>query len=497
MNLLKDILIEKKEFDTVALKCDKEIVTYRLLYKYVFEHVKRLTKQHNKSNIAIFLPNSIQYVVAYFSITFLNKVIIPIGVVSKSEEIRNTLEYCDVDLVITNTENIKLMRQSVNNFKWKMTIYNIDDNSFEKIGINDIENDNMYNQSVVEDNVALMMHTSGTTSNPKRVMLTHKNLISNAMSIIDSLELNKDSKTLIVLPLYLASANTSQLLPFLYLGASITIMKGMFITNKFYKIVQADKITTFTGVPALLEAILDFKSKDYYDISSLEKVCFGGGCIPINTIKKFMDRFPLIGFIQMYGQTEASTRITHLIPKDSRRKLGSIGKAIPGVEVRIIDPNGNDVCEGQIGELIIKGSNVMKGYYKNQEETQKVLKDGWLYSGDLGKFDQEQFIYLTGRKKNIIISGGINIYPEEIEEIIMNLPIVKEVCVIGREDKCFGEIPIAKVILYGEKRMELKNDIIKYCARYLSNYKIPADVIFVNIFEKTRAGKIKRRNNNE
>jgi long-chain acyl-CoA synthetase len=338
-----------------------------------------------------------------------------------------------------------------------------------------------------------MIHTSGTTSNPKRVMLTNENLISNSKSIIKSLGLKEESRTLIVLPMFLASANTSQLITHLYLGATITIMNGIFLPNRFYKILQEDKITNFTGVPTILGAILDFKPKVNYDISSLEKVCFGGGVVPTSRIVQFEERFPKVKFIQMYGQTEASTRLTHLLYKDSKRKLGSIGKAIPDVQIRIVDNGGTDVSIGQVGEIIAKGPNIMKGYYKREEETKNTLKDGWLFTGDLGRFDEEGYIYITGRKKNIIICGGMNIYPEEIEELIMNLSFVKEVCIVGKEDQTFGEVPVAKIVLYDAKREELKNEIINYCAKNLSSYKIPAEVIFVDELAKTDSGKVKRR----
>lgn len=290
--------------------------------------------------------------------------------------------------------------------------------------------------------------------------------------------------------MYFGYCNTAQFLTQVYLGSSIYIYDGLFMPNVFFKIVQEEKITNFTAVPSILLMILNYRYHDKYDISSLKYIFFGGSSIPKQKLSLIMDKFSTIGFVQTYGQTEASPRITALLPCDAYRKLGSVGKPIKNVNVSIRDDAGNEVAQGQVGEVAVKGPNVMKGYYKREDITEQTIIDGWLYTGDLGFLDNEGYLYLTGRKKNMIISGGINIYPEEIEEILLLHQNVLEVCVLSESHPLLGEVPIAKIVLRDKQYVP---DFKKYCEDKLAAYKIPTKFYFVDELEKTYNGKIKRR----
>lgn len=213
--------------------------------------------------------------------------------------------------------------------------------------------------------------------------------------------------------------------------------------------------------------------------------------MPVEKLRELITSFPEIGFVQTYGQTEASPRITCLLPEDSLRKIGSVGKPIPGVQVAIVDDTGTPVEPGQPGEIIVHGKNVMKGYYKKPENTEKAIQNGWLHTGDIGRYDDEGYIYLVGRKKNIIISGGINIYPEEVEEMLLSHPAVKEACVTGVNHEWLGEVPIAKVVLHEGESISV-NALINYCCENLSGYKVPERISIVDSLPKTYTGKMKR-----
>ena len=304
------------------------------------------------------------------------------------------------------------------------------------------------------------------------------------------LAFTNNDKTLISIPMYFGYCNTAQFLTQVYLGSSIYIYDGLFMPNVFFKIVQEEKITNFTAVPSILLMILNYRYHDKYDISSLKYIFFGGSSIPKQKLSLIMDKFSTIGFVQTYGQTEASPRITALLPCDAYRKLGSVGKPIKNVNVSIRDDAGNEVAQGQVGEVAVKGPNVMKGYYKREDITEQTIIDGWLYTGDLGFLDNEGYLYLTGRKKNMIISGGINIYPEEIEEILLLHQNVLEVCVLSESHPLLGEVPIAKIVLRDKQYVP---DFKKYCEDKLAAYKIPTKFYFVDELEKTYNGKIKRR----
>ncbi|KFN11133.1 class I adenylate-forming enzyme family protein [Paenibacillus macerans] len=492
--LIKEILNINSNNENIAIKTKISSITYKELYSKVIYKTKIFGGYCNLTeNIGIFIPNSIEYVISYFTITFLEKVIVPLDVRSTEEEIIREIIFCELRIIITNTRYSEFLHKVLRNNKLKVMVYNIETDTFLTYGSDSLPVINFkQSTSFNDESVAIMLHTSGTTSNPKKVMLTHKNLLSNVCSIIESLKLDQNDKTIISLPLHLASGNTSQFLTHLYMGASIYLMDGLITRKKFAEIVSKEKITNYTCVPSILFVLFeDIKNYNNEDFSSLRFICFGGGDTPKAKIMKIKGANPDITFIHMYGQTEASARISHLLP-EHWNKIKSVGLPIPGVEIRIVNKRGEDVECGKVGEVIVKGNNVMKGYYKNEEATQRAIRDNWLYTGDYGKFDNQKFLYILGRKKNVIISGGKNIYPEEIEEVLLGHESIQNVLVKGENHDLLGEVPIAKIMLYGNKLDTTENDILNYCYEHLSFYKVPKKIYFVNDFKRTRNGKIKR-----
>ena len=211
--------------------------------------------------------------------------------------------------------------------------------------------------------------------------------------------------------------------------------------------------------------------------------------MPENKLKKLIIKYQTIGFVHTYGHTECSPRVTALMPQYSLSKLGSVGTAIPGVRVRVVDENMVDCLAFEVGEIIVSGKNTMIGYYKQQQITNETIQEGWVHTGDLGYLDQDGFLYLTGRMKNVIISGGINVYPEEIEQTLLEHECVEEVCVMAEEHERMGEVPVAKVVLRSEISAK---ELTKYCSSRLASYKVPVTFEFVQTLAKTYNGKIKR-----
>ena len=490
---LSDLLIRQIDNDSIAIKYDDKILRYSDWNKQSSKIAQNIISKVSSDslNITVFLPNSINYVIAYFAVQFSKKIIVPIGIQSKRPEIISTIKYCEIDLIISDTERLESLKDILNDYAYRIEIYNIDSDEMISLNTNKepIPKTDYIHNSGSEDDIAIMLHTSGTTSDPKRVMLTHSNLINNVESNIQSLKLNENDKVLISMPMYFGYCNTAQFLTHIYLGASMVILNGLFLPKLFFQTVQDEKITNFTGVPSMLLMLLEYRYTDRYDINSLRYICFGGGKMPVEQLQKLVKTFKTVGFVQTYGQTEASPRTTALLPEDSLRKIGSVGKSIPNVKVKIIDESGNACGSGEIGEIAIQGKNVMKGYYKRDEITKKTIVDNWLHTNDLGYFDGEGYLYLTGRKTNMIISGGINIYPEEIEEILMNHPNVKEVCVIPEEHAFLGEVPIAKIVV---KDNTVVDNYREFCADKLADYKIPIRFDIVEQLDKTYNGKIRR-----
>lgn len=490
---LSKLLERQKNNTEVAIKQGECKITYKEWYNYSrqLSNVLNDNIEENSMIIAIFLPNSINYTIAYFSILFSDKIIVPIDPKSKGLEITSTLEYCEIDVIITGLQYRNYLKECLSDYAYRIKLLFVEDQSIENIHCEKsfiIKSDAIKNVGI-EDDVAIMLHTSGTTNNPKRVMLTHKNLISNVESNIASLNLFSKDKVLIALPMFFGYCNTAQFLTHVYLGASIVILDTMFFPKQFFNTVENERITNFTGVPSMLLMLLEYRYANKYDYSSLKYICFGGGKMPIDKLHLLIDKYPTVGFVQTYGQTECSPRVTALLPQYALSKIGSVGTPIPNVQVKIVDNNDQILPVGETGEIVVKGENTMKGYYKQLTITQETIRNEWVHTGDLGYLDSDGFLYLNGRIKNIIISGGLNIYPEEIEQILFQHPQVEDVRVLGENYESMGEVPIAKVIL--KSSIEISS-LRQYCSERLADYKVPVRFDIVDELPKTYNGKIKR-----
>lgn len=446
-----------------------------------------------KHNIGIFIPNSVNYIIAYFTIASIDSVIVPFDVNSKKNQILSTIDYCELNLIITDNHYYEYLSEITAEERQKIVLYNLD--SFEQSCIfkcNQLGNN--WQKTNVDEDVAIMLHTSGTTSNPKKVMLTHENLISNIESNVESLSLREDDRSLIVLPMCFGYCNTSQFLTHFYLGASIIIYDGIFVPSRFLYYIEKYQCTNTTCIPSMLYLLVKSTLQSYH-LSTLRYLCFGGGSISVEILRKTINMLPNTGIVQTYGQTEAGPRVTCLLPEDSLRKLGSVGKAIPGVSVKIFNESDEEVENGVEGEIVVRGKNVMRGYFKHQDETSRVIVNEWLHTGDIGRFDNEGYLYIVGRKKNVIISGGLNIYPEEIEEVLRTYPGVSEAYVFPQKHELLGEVPVARIVV---DRDVIPNvgKLHEYCKNNLETQKVPGVIEIVEYIEKTYNGKI-RRNKNE
>jgi long-chain acyl-CoA synthetase len=493
--ILKDILQRHIENDKIMLMDSAQKISYRdfrskaiLLSDDLASSVECLT---NCNNIGLLIKNSVEYALGYFAITLLNKTIVPIPVTSKQHEIQNIIEFCELDFIITTTAALYTFSQFAEKLTYTLMVYCIDDRSIHSFGDRQRDEYTPYHVADCDENkIAILLQTSGSTNNPKKVMLTHRNLITNVKANICALGLVENDITLIALPMHFGYCNTSQFLCHLYLGATIVIMDGLFFPIKMGKYIQEHLITNVSCIPTMLLAWLNMYDRMKVDLSSLRLVSYGGGGMPVEKLKEIMDLYPSCGFAQTYGLTEASTRIAVLPVPKRYQKLGAVGTAIDGVTIRVIDEYGKDATQG---EVIVSGPNIMYGYYKNPQATQEVLKNGWLYTGDIGRLDEDDYLYIIGRRKNIIINEARNIYPEEVEEVLINHPDVLEALVYGVPDKMSGEVAYANVVLKKDRPdSNMEQILINYCLGLLSAYKTPRKIFFVRQLKKTNTNKIKR-----
>ncbi|WP_243356308.1 fatty acid--CoA ligase family protein [Bacillus litorisediminis] len=339
-----------------------------------------------------------------------------------------------------------------------------------------------------EDDTAVILYTSGTTGKPKGAMLTHKNLFSNAHDIGEYLKFNEEDRIITALPMFHVFCLTVALNAPLMKGATLLIVPR-FSPKEIFDLGKTMNPTVFAGVPTMYNFLYQYPEGNPDDLKSLRLCVSGGASMPVALLKNFEKKFK-VAVSEGYGLSEASP-VTAFNPLDRPRKPGSIGTSIINVENKVVDPNGEEVPIGQVGELIVKGPNVMKGYYKMPEETEATIKEGWLYTGDLARMDEEGYFYIVDRKKDMIIVGGYNVYPREVEEVLYNHPDIVEAAVVGVPDSTHGEA--VKSFVVSNNPHLTADDVIEYCSLHLAKYKLPSYVEFLDELPKNATGKILRR----
>lgn len=343
------------------------------------------------------------------------------------------------------------------------------------------------------DDVINMQYTSGTTGFPKGVMLTHRNLIENAKNIAACMELTSDDRMCIPVPFFHCFGCVLGTLACVSVGGTI-VPTVEFAPDAVLQTVQDEACTALHGVPTMFIAELNLPNFSDYNLSSLRTGIMAGSNCPIEVMKAVIDKMGISEITIAYGQTECSPVITQTRVNDSlKRRTDTVGRALPNVEVRIIDPyTKEEVPLGEQGELVTKGYHVMKGYYKQPEETASVLsEDGWLHTGDLAVMDEDGYCQITGRLKDMIIRGGENVYPREIEEFLYSHPDILDVQVVGIPDKKYGEAVAAWICC--KKGSELnKEEVQQYCTGQIASFKIPRHIKFVDSFPMTASGKVQK-----
>jgi acyl-CoA synthetase (AMP-forming)/AMP-acid ligase II len=336
------------------------------------------------------------------------------------------------------------------------------------------------------DDLALLIYTSGTTGQPKGVMLTHANLDAMTASFIEWLEVTDADHSMLVLPLFHANGIVLGTLTPLRAGGQVSIT-GKFSRDRFFADVERLRPTYFSAVPAIY-AILSALPEDVHpDTSSLRFVVCGAAPMPAELITRFEDRFDVV-LVEGYGLSETTCAST-INPLHGLRKPGTVGLPLPGQEVAIVDQHGRRLPAGEVGEVAIAGPTVMLGYLGKPEETAESIVDGWLRTGDVGRFDEDGYLVLVDRVKDMIIRGGENIYPKEIESVLYQHPDVLEAAVVGRPHDVLGEVPVAFVARRPDATVDA-DDLLEHCRARLSDYKLPVSITLVDELPKNPVGKI-------
>jgi long-chain acyl-CoA synthetase len=340
------------------------------------------------------------------------------------------------------------------------------------------------------DDTAVILYTSGTTGRPKGAELTHFNMFANAMISTDKLfGLGPETVALCALPLFHSFGQTCVMNCVFYAGGTISLIPR-FEPVKAFEIMQRDSVSYFAGVPTMYFYLLNHPDAGKYDLSSLRYCSSGGAAMPVEVMHAFNGRHG-VTILEGYGLSEtspvASFNHLHRAPKP-----GSIGTPIWGVQMKCVDPEGREVPVGEMGEIAIRGHNVMKGYYKRPEATAEAIRNGWFHSGDLARVDEDGYFFIVDRIKDMILRGGFNVYPREIEEVLYGHPAIAEAAVIGVRDEALGE-EVKAVVAFKPGKSASEEELIAYCKERLAAYKYPRSVEVRDTLPKTASGKILKR----
>ncbi|UYG96890.1 fatty acid--CoA ligase family protein [Cytobacillus firmus] len=456
-------------------------------------------------HIALLLGNSPHFVIGLHGALRLGATVIPINPIYTPDEIGYIVNNGDVKAVVTLDLLVPLI-EKMHQALPKVENYIICDtpqgqaseqdlsalSAFSKmksftqlIALGDIV---FKGPELEEDDTAVILYTSGTTGKPKGAMLTHKNLYSNAKDVSDYLHMNENDRVITTLPMFHVFCLTVALNAPLMNGATILI-DPKFSPKEIFRLAKKYEPTVFAGVPTMYNFLLQYEDGNPEDLKSLRLCISGGAAMPVALLHGFEKKFNVI-VSEGYGLSEASP-VTCFNPLDKPRKAGSIGQSIMNVENKVVNELGEEVSVGEVGELTVRGPNVMKGYYKLPEETAATIRDGWLYTGDLAKRDEEGYFYIVDRKKDLILVGGYNVYPREVEEVLYNHREVVEAAVLGVPDPNLGEAVKCYVVTNNPQLTE--ELLLAYCAEHLARYKVPSSVEFLEELPKNTTGKILRR----
>ena len=478
MTLVKSFLDTCKKYPRKVAVIDlKGETTYDALLKEAEACACLVQSNETGKNIGILLINCKEFVSTFYGILMAGKTPVPLNFLLSPAQLHFVIQNADINTVFTTNLFKPHLEGNVSHIILT-----------EEIAFNSSLKDRDI-KSVDDEDVAALLYTSGTSANPKGVMLTHRNFLSNLEGCVYAFDFTEKAILLGMLPLFHTYALTTTLVLPVYMGATVVYLPR-FSGPKVLEIIEKCKITAMFAIPSMYRVLLRTAETTKYDISSLKLCTSGGELLPRDVLEAFNRTFP-VPITEGYGLTESTAIVSVNLPK--KFKYGSIGLPLRNLDVRIISDDGKCQPVNMDGEIWLKGPNVMKGYYKLPKETSEAITpDGWLKTGDYGRLDEEGFLWITGRKKELIIISGENVSPNEIEHVISGYEKVFEVAVIGMPDKLRGEVPKAYIALR-EKVACGEDEIRTYCMQHLPHYKVPKYFEFLKELPHGPTGKVLKR----
>ncbi|SFB22451.1 long-chain acyl-CoA synthetase [Lentibacillus halodurans] len=487
----------RKFSDYTAITFSGNTYTYRHLNQLIRNVAGSLRNLgvNKGDSVALMLPNCPQYPISYFAVLMCGATVVQVNPMYKSSELLHVLNDSGARVMIALNKLLPGVKEVMN------------DTEVEALIPVSIESDCKFDEYMrtqeyrvpevsinPKEDIAVLQYTGGTTGRSKGAMLTHYNLVANTLQSYATSQVRTrigEERVLSISPLFHVYGMTSCMNLTFYIGGNL-ILTPKFDVEQTVEIIENTKPTIFPGVPTMFIALLNYYKEKQFDLTSLRTCTSGSAPLPVEVLNKFNETSGT-NVAEGFGLSEASP-VTHRNPITGLQKPGSIGIPIPNTDAKIVDSaSGVEELEiGEVGELVIKGPQIMKGYWNMPEETDNVLRDGWLFTGDLAKMDADGFFYIVGRKKEMIIASGYNVYPVEVEDVIYTHPNVLEAAVIGVPDKYRGETIKAVIVPKDGKNFD-GEQLIAYCRKRLAAYKVPQSVEIVRELPKTTVGKILKR----
>lgn len=440
--------------------------------------------------VGLLMHNSAEYIIAYFACWKLGALAGPVNSLLKLQELAFVMQNSEARALLLHSEfqaNIDAIRSELPALQ---AVINFDDESVATEGFSG-EASQLLSTAIEKDDEAIIIYTSGTTGKPKGCLLTHGNVIANARQISEWLGFTEKDRLLSIMPLFHMNAVSVTTMAALYAGGA-TVVSPRFSASRFWKIISDYQVTSFGSVATMLSMLLTTYPDGVPEGLKTDQLRFamcGSAPVPAEVLKRFEETFHCL-VVEGYGLSESTCRST-FNPPNERRRAGSCGIPI-GNEMRIVDDDDNEVPDGELGEIVLRGENILKGYYKNPEATKIAFRNGWFHTGDIGYRDPEGFYYIVDRKSDMIIRGGENIYPREIDEVLYQHAAVASAATIGVPDPLYGEEVAAFVVLKDGSNVR-EEELISFCRERLADYKCPKSIRIVAEIPKGPTGKLLKR----
>ncbi|MFC1977313.1 class I adenylate-forming enzyme family protein [Chloroflexota bacterium] len=500
---------------STAICPDKDAIVFegkRHTFSQLSDRVNRLSNALSNlgiqkgDRVAMLQVNANQCVEVYFAVAKLGGIYVPLNFRARGNELTYMLNSSEANTLLVGERYTDLVNSIKPELATVKNIVSIDSRQGgmpyyeDMIASSDAEE--IFTE--IDDNdTTILMYTAGTTGFPKGVMLSHNSFTIYVLENVSPADPESEEKNILTVPLYHV-AGIQAMMAAIYGGRTL-VMERQFDPKEWMELVETEKVGRAMIVPTMLKQLLDHPDFGKHDLSSMKVITYGAAPMPLEVIKRAVDIFPGVNFINAFGQTETASTITTLGPEDhvitgteeekekKLKRLSSIGRPMADIEMRIIDEEGNELPQGDVGEIVARGPRVMAGYWKDQEKTDKTIdKEGWVHTGDVGYVDEAGYYFLSGRATDMIIRAGENISPEEVEAVLQSHAKIDDVAIIGVPDENWGEVPLAVVVLK-QGETATPEELMEYCRANLASFKRPRSVVFTDELPRNPMGKILKK----